>query len=321
MKGVCDRQAKKIKALTHKVEVSVLEMLQMLLTIEGEDPIELDFNEEETHNFPISSKSRRPSIAAVEFLLPPGEKTAAKKKQQREELRQEGIELMNHFNRKMVDGLVRSVRSTLEKLRHSLLSPLSISYGQASEKEVAKKPIIKLKLSLQIPTIAISPPLDEVQGTVNHVNQTILQVFKEIYQWGQLDLQAVEEQGSNLASPSTVGESSLPIKKPELKTFFRTIAEHKEVAKLVSSLSSIISSTKTVVMGSFSNFDVYKDLWQQEQEKKVTEFMETEPLVSDFENELHYFENLEGDISAEEDFTVVGPLYLDASEYNTLNNL
>ena len=311
---MCDRQAKKIKALTHKVEVSVLEMLQMLLTIEGEDPIELDFNEE-APNIPMSSKSRRPSIAAVEFVLPPGEKTAAKKKQQREELRQEGIELMNHFNRKMIDGLVRLVRSTLEKLRHSLLSPLSISYGQASEKEVAKKPIIKLKLSLQIPTVAISPSLDEVQTTINQVNQTILQVFKGIYQWGQLDLQAVEEQGSKLSSPSTVGESSLPIKKPELKTFFRIIAEHKEIAKLVPSLSSIISSTKTVIMDSFSNFNVYQDLWQQEQEKKVTEFMETEPLVSDFENELRYFENLEGDISAEEDFTVVGPLYLDASEY------
>ena len=58
---------------------------------------------------------------------------------------------------------------------------------------------------------------------------------------------------------------------------------------------------------------------KQEQEKQITEFMETKPLLSDFENQLRYYENLEGDISAEEDFVVICPLQFDASKLN--NNL
>ena len=319
LKKICERQAKKIQALTHKVEISVQEMLQILLSVEGEDPIELGVDD--VANVPVTPKSRRPSIAAVEFELPPGEKTAARKKQQRDEARQEAFELLNHFNRKMIDSLVRSVRTTLEKLRHSLLSPSGISYGQASEKDIAKKPILKLKLSLQIPTVAISPSLEEVQGTVNQTVQMVLQVFKEVYQWGQLELQAAnneeqETEPSPLAAPSQMNTSAPPpppAKKPELKSFHRTVSEHKEVAKLASSLSSIISSTKAVVAESFSHFNAYQNLWQQDQEKQITEFMDKDPLLSDFENELRYFENLEGDITAEEDFTVVGPMYLDAS--------
>ncbi len=296
-------------------------MIKILLTCEGEDPIELDAIESET--VPFTPKSRRPSIAAMEIDFPPGEKAVARKKQQRNEIIQEARELINHFNRKMIDSLVRSVRSTLEKMRHSLLSPSGISYGQASEKDTAKKPILKLKLSLEIPNITVSPPLEEVQGSVNQSVQLILQVFKEVYLWGQLELQSMEEQPANdstpsvdLSSPSQPNATApLQIMKPELRTFYRTISEHKEVAKLASSLSSIISSTKTVVTESFSHFNVYKDLWQLEQEKKITEFMEKEPLLSDFENELRYFENLEVDITAEEDSITVGSMYLDASKH------
>ena len=295
----------------------------MLLTVEGEDPIEIE-STGSSENVPITPKSRRSSIAAVEFELPPGEKATMRKKQQRDEIRQEAEELINHFSRRMVDSLVRSIRTTLEKLRHSLLSPSGISYGQASEKDVAKKPILKLKLSLEIPNIVVSPPLEEVQGTVNQVVQMILQVFKEVYQWGQLELQAIEEQpdgpstGELESSSQNNVTAPLLIKKPELKTFYRMVSEHKEIAKLASSLSSIISSTKTVVAESYSHFNVYQDLWQQEQEKKITEFMEKKPLLNDFENELFYFENLEVDITAEEDSIVVGSMYLDASEYCTI---
>lgn len=318
-----------IKAITHKVEVSVLEMLRMLLTVEGEEPIEL-FANTFIDGPPASSKSRRSSVPTIEFVLPPGEKSVAKKKQQIDELRQEALELLSHFNRKMIDSLVRSVRTTLEKVRHSLLSPSGVSYGQASEKDTAKKPVLKLKLSLEIPSIVISPSLDDVQLTVNQVVQTILHLFSNIYLWGQLDLidsiesdaeeAATGPAATTLASPSGLAAGSqmntaepMPTKTPELRTFYKIICEHKEIAKLTSALLSVISSAKTVVLASFPQFDVYKDLWQQEQEKSITEFMEQEPLLGDFEHKLWLYENMEGDISAEEDFIIIGPFQLDAS--------
>ena len=179
---------------------------------------------------------------------------------------------------------------------------------------------------MEIPNVTLSPSFDDVQGVVNRAIQLMLQVFDKVYQWGQQsqvpDQMELTAPSNPLISPSVLAAPSqvnavtliLPAKKPELRTFYRMVSEHKEVAKLVSSLSSMISASKSTVMEAFSHFNKYKDLWQQEQEKEMTEFMEKEPLLSDFEVKMFYYESLEGEITAEEDSIIIGPLCLDASE-------
>ena len=301
----------------HNIEQAVYEVLELLLAVEGEEPIVVKCNTENTGHVPPTPRTRRGSVPVVEFSLPPGEKAAMKKKQMREELKQEAIVLMGYFNRKTLDTLIRATRVTLEKIRRALSSPSSLMYGSQPTEKDDRTPVLKLQLSLTIPNITVSPSLDDIQNAVNQVVQTILSMYQTVYQWGQSTEaggDSVEDKSLSsvniLTSPSQMNAP----KKTELKNFHRMVSEHKDIAKLISSLSSVITSAKNTVNESFSHFNNYKDLWEQEQESKMIEFMEQEPLLGDFEAEIHHYEQLEGEIMAEEEYVIIGALYLQTSK-------
>ena len=301
----------------HNIEQAVYEVLDLLLAVEGEEPIEVKFNTDNTGHVPPTPRTRRGSVPAVEFSFPPGEKAAMKKKQMREELKQEAIVLMGYFNRKTLDTLIRATRVTLEKIRRALSSPSSLMYGSQPTEKDDRTPVLKLQLSLTIPNITVSPSLDDIQNAVNQVVQTILSMYQTVYQWGQSTEaggDSVEDKSLSSVNILTSPSQTNARKKTELKNFHRMVSEHKEVAKLISSLSSVITSAKNTVNESFSHFNNYKDLWEQEQETKMIEFMEQDPLLGDFEAEIHHYEQLEGEIMAEEEYVIIGALYLQTSK-------
>ena len=166
-----------------KMEVAVDELLALLLTVEGEEPI--DINLPDTHNsLPPSSKySRRGSVPMVELNVPPGEKAEQRRRQKINEIREEANDIREHFKRKALDSLIKTTKNTLEKLCCLLVSSSMLSYGQAINTDV--KPILKLELALSLPSIVVRPSLDEVQGIINDVVHAILGVFRGVYQWGQ----------------------------------------------------------------------------------------------------------------------------------------
>ena len=75
-----------------KMEVAVDELLALLLTVEGEEPI--DINLPDTHNSPPPSSrySRRGSVPTVELNVPLGEKVEQRRRQKINEIREEANE-------------------------------------------------------------------------------------------------------------------------------------------------------------------------------------------------------------------------------------
>ena len=327
---VCTKAAPFLNQKTLQLESATYELVSMLLMDrQGEEEGEAlaSSSESEAPLTPRTSTSRRMSIPAVDFNLNPGEKSHLRKVHQRTELRQEAQYLMGHFYRKNTDALIRCTRITLDMIRKVLAPPTLYSLDKKQE----RVPTLKLQLVLAIPNIAIRPSLEDVQTTVNQIVQTILDVHKEVFQWGSTgkDAPLISPSQGILAAASTVLKSQTQMtaaaittsstafattKKAGDKNFYRTVYENKEIAKLKTTLASIITSGKKLVTDSFVHFSKYQDLWIKEREQQVQEFGKEEHLIGDYEDQLKMYQEIELSVMEEEETITIGPIYMETSE-------
>ena len=269
--------------------------------------------------------------------LQPGETAALKRKQQREELQQEAQYLIDHFSHSNLEALLRVTRTTMESIRRRITVSSSVSYGESSDdKKKDYKPAFKAKCVLSIPNIVMRPNLDDVQTAVNQVVQNILLVHKKVYIWGQKgrkQVVQVEPEGGELAQQSksdAVGSQMLakpskiqvdtPVSQATYKNFYHLVADNREVAKLVSLLSTSINSTKRLINTALGQFNKYQDLWILEREVKIKEFLEANPHQSEFEQNIIYYVGLEDTIKEEPEILTAGAIALVTGMFNLMTN-
>ena len=317
---------------SQKIETASSELLKLLVT---EEEIDLSTRSNVSVATTMkSSASRRSSVVHIDQSLPPGEAAESRRRKMREELRDESYALIDYFSHKNSDALVYATKVTLEKLRRVLTPPILAEY--TGKHHAKRAPVLKLQLELCIPNLIIKPSLEDVQQGVGQIIQVIFGTFKTVYQWGQDRNEHGTSEGlavpsKVLAVPSKVlaaqSIKSLPspsqpqlqvFKKPELKNFCRLVSEHKEIAKIVSSLSTMITTSKTQVIDSYKYFNTYQHLWQDKQSEKMAEFLETDPSLEDFENKIRHYERLEETIMSEDDQIIIVPLLLDACKLSLI---
>lgn len=264
------------------------------------------------------------SVANGDAHLQPGEMAALKRKQQREELQQEAQYLIDHFSHSNLEALLRVTRTTMESIRRRITVSSSVSYGESSDdKKKDYKPAFKAKCVLSIPNIVMRPNLDDVQTAVNQVVQNILLVHKKVYIWGQKGRKQavpVEPEGNELARPEAAGSQMLakvskiqvdsPVSQSNYKNFYHLVADNREVAKLVSLLSTSINSTKRLISTALGQFNKYQDLWILEREVKIKEFLEANPHQSEFEQNIIHYVGLEDAIKEEPEVLTAGAIAL-----------
>ena len=289
----------------------------------------------------------------VEEEFRPGEIAYQREQQKKRELYQEAHDLINHFNRRVLDSLIRCTRTTLESIKRRVSSPSTLLYGDTDEKrKMDHRPALKVKLTLAVPHISLKPSVEEIQAAINSAVQQVVSVHKSVYQWRQGDKRVQPQslaapsgvlaaQGGTLAArsgmlaapsgvlaaPSGVlaassgvlaspsgklasGSIVVPPPAVKLKNFFKSVSEHKEVAKLVSMLSSTISSAKALLTESLDHFKVYEELWTIEKEEHVTKFMEGNPDLSDIEEKMKAYVSTEEEVAEENEEMSVGSLAL-----------
>jgi dynein heavy chain len=298
------------------VEKATNELLTLLLTVDGEE-LMMETESVVTMNTIRSSMSRRASVPHIELNLPPGEAAEARKRKKRNELQEEASALMEYFRYKNIDALVHSTRNTLEKLRRGVSPPSLAHYSDLNDHTPDRVAILKLQLELAIPQLILKPNLEEVQSLVTQVVHVIVDVNKRVYQWGQSRVEAAKSEPSSATRSHVMAEASqvmtvqLPVKKIELKNFHRTVSEHKDIAKLVASMNSIVSIGRNLIIESYKHFNTYEHLWTLEQATETEKFMEQDPLLGDFEAKIKYYEELELIIMEESDRIIIGPFQLD----------
>lgn len=76
----------------------------------------------------------------------------------------------------------------------------------------------------------------------------------------------------------------------------KIIAEHKDVNKIVLALFSSMGSFKEEVQAILKDFTGFSELWEQEPEPSVKEFMATSPLMVDLEAKFRHYKRMQAEI-------------------------
>ena len=95
---------------------------------------------------------------------------------------------------------------------------------------------------------------------------------------------------------------------PRKANYFKNVSENKEVAKLVSMLSTVINSQKKEVMTALEVFRHYQIIWKGNREQTIAEFLKTDPKLSEFEAQILHYKELEKRISLEPESYNVGAI-------------
>ncbi|XP_034058618.1 dynein heavy chain 5, axonemal isoform X2 [Gymnodraco acuticeps] len=260
-----------------------------------------------------------------------------KKRDLMEVMEEEAQELLSYFNHRNVDALLRLTRNTLEMLRKRIHASSLMHFLVESDSRVkssGQQAIFRVDVTLSIPNIAMVPALEEVQQALNRAVECVVSVSKGVGQWSkeriskrkmnerrmaalkQDSSESESEDGSttyrSLADDSTSDMSASVIQAIpfQARNYCKSVSENKEIVKLVSVLSTSISSTKKEVMTALDRFSRYHHIWRKDREDTMRKFIEGSPLLSEFESQIIFYRDLELEINSEPEYITVGALAL-----------
>ncbi|XP_071325116.1 dynein axonemal heavy chain 5 isoform X1 [Trachinotus anak] len=262
-----------------------------------------------------------------------------KKRDLMEMMEEEAQELLSYFNHRNVDALLRLTRNTLEMLRKrihtsSLMHFLAESESTSQGKSGSQQAIFRVNVTLSIPNIAMVPALEEVQQALNRAVECVVSVSKGVGQWSKERIskrkmnerrmaalkrdssESESEDGATTyrsmadGSTSDISASVIQAIPFQARNYHKSVSENKEIVKLVSVLSTSISSTKKEVMTALDRFSRYHHIWRKDREDTMRRFIQGTPLLSEFESQILFYRDLELEINSEPEFITVGALAL-----------
>uniref|UniRef100_A0A2K6PWZ9 Dynein axonemal heavy chain 5 n=1 Tax=Rhinopithecus roxellana TaxID=61622 RepID=A0A2K6PWZ9_RHIRO len=339
-KDLCVNGAQILHFKSSLVEEAVNELVNMLLDVEVLSKEESEkISNENSVNYKNENSAKREegnfdtltsfinARADALFLT-----TVTRKKKETEMLGEEACELLSHFNHQNMDALLKVTRNTLEAIRKRIHSSHTINFrdsNSASNMKQNSLPIFWASVTLAIPNIVMAPALEDVQQTLNKAVECIISVPKGVRQWSSelLSKKKIQERKMAALQSNEDSDSDVEIGENELqdtleiasvnlpipvqtKNYYKNVSENKEIVKLVSVLSTIINSTKKEVITSMDCFKRYNHIWQKGKEEAIKTFITQSPLLSEFESQILYFQNLEQEINAEPECICVGPIAL-----------
>ncbi|XP_076594401.1 dynein axonemal heavy chain 5 isoform X4 [Chaetodon auriga] len=342
-RDLCIRQAQSLHTKSSLVEEAANELINMLLEFDHNQREEVEKVEEESC---AESKtvdhidSEEDRLFSRNTLLPPASVGPSsplvrrkKKRDLMEVMEAEAQELLSYFNHRNVDALLRLTRNTLEMLRKRIhASSLMHFLGDDSPsrgKSSGQQAIFRVNVTLSIPNIAMVPALEEVQQALNRAVECVVSVSKGVSQWSkeriskrkmnerrmaalkQDSSESESEDGAttyrSLADISASVIQAIPF---QARNYYKSVSENKEIVKLVSVLSTSISSTKKEVMTALDRFSRYHHIWRKDREDTMRKFIQGSPLLSEFESRILFYRDLELEINAEPEYITVGALAL-----------
>ena len=216
-------------------------------------------------------------------------------------------------------------------------------------------PFFRADVVLTIPNITMQPALDEIQQGINKAAYMVVGVSKGIRQWektcralakpekekestkrkeNELDIPARSRAGSVLSQTSETAGSEAGASRGKIwgrdrgdsvatgslstaikGTYYKNVAENKEVAKLVSVLQTIINSQKKEVTTALEQFDRYHNIWSEDKQEKMERFIDDNPNLGEFEHQILQLKELERVVMLEPESYNVGAIALFTGQY------
>lgn len=279
-------------------------------------------------------------------VISPAAAAAKRKREMRDYLAEEAQELLSYFNHRNVDAIVRVIRTTLDSTRRRVAASAAHHFVSSSsefgkETSHALTPLFKAYVILQIPNITMQPALDEIQQALNKAAQYVVSVSKGVSQWCKTCKALVKpdkkhdsdneenrsRSASNVGSDDESRSDTAPMRRsgrmpadsdtgtvvsmsvfPQKANYFKNVSENKEVAKLVSMLSTVVNSQKKEVMTALEIFSHYQIIWKGDREQTIKEFLKNDPKLSEFETQILHYKELERRILLEPELYSIGAI-------------
>ncbi|KAH0618009.1 hypothetical protein JD844_016916 [Phrynosoma platyrhinos] len=153
---------------------------------------------------------------------------------------------------------------------------------------------------------------EEAQELLSHFNHrnvdallkvtrnTLESIRKRIQASSMISFLDTASDSASLNLPSTI----------QNKNYYKIVSENKEIIKLMSVLSTAITSTKREVLAALERFKCYHHIWQQDKEETIEDFVKSSPLLSEFESQILYYRDLDLEINSEPEYICVGTIAL-----------
>ncbi|DBA03213.1 TPA: hypothetical protein N0F65_003933 [Lagenidium giganteum] len=138
-----------------------------------------------------------------------------------------------------------------------------------------ERPFFEVDVQLSVPSVRLSPSLDDIQKAINRSAVAVLKCSKSLYEWGQQDVTSDQPRVS----------------------LFEKLGCDTEIIKVAILLTGALHGTKNQVHEYLTTFKKYDWLWKEDMEFRYNQFMKRNPTIQDFENELKNFMKVEAEIN------------------------
>jgi dynein heavy chain len=187
-------------------------------------------------------------------------------------------EVHAHFSHMTYQAYLNCVKTSLNLLKKKTCYRVG---------QLKLEPFFEVDVQLSVPSVRLSPSLDEIQSAINLSAVAIFGCMRKMYQWRQ---------------------NHLPEK--ERSSYFDWMGEDIEIIKVVLLLTGALYGTRNIVQDYLKSFRKYDWLWKEDKENTYRHFIKTNPSIHDFEAELMKFLALEKEIASIASTRVIGALKL-----------
>ncbi|XP_014864164.1 PREDICTED: dynein heavy chain 5, axonemal [Poecilia mexicana] len=346
-RDLCIKQAQKLHLKSTLVEEATNELINMLMEFDHGQKEEVKGEvkgvEENAGENGHSSESH---LFSRNTLLPhatSGPSSPLPKRRKKKDLmkvmEEEAQELLSYFNHRNVEALLKVICNTLEMLRKRIqTSSLGHFLGESAAlsrgKHSGQQAIFRANVTLSIPNIVMVPGLEEVQQALNRAVECVVSVSKGVGQWSkerickkkmnerrmaalkqdssesESDDEATTHRSVTDCTSSEISASVIQAIPFQARNYYKSVSENKEIVKLVSVLSSSITSTKKEVEAALDRFSGYHHIWRKDREDTLQKFIQGSPFLSDFESQIIFYRDLELKINSEPEYITIGALAL-----------
>lgn len=190
-------------------------------------------------------------------------------------------EVHQHFSHMTYQAYLNCVKTSLNLLKKKTC------YRVGS---IKLEPFFEVDVQLSVPSVRLSPSLDEIQSAINLSAVAVFGCMKKMWQWRQSHLQDKDR-----------------------KSYFDVMGQDIEIIKVVLLLTGAMHGTRNIVQDYLKSFRKYDWLWKDDKEMAYKQFVKTNPGISDFEAELNKFLILEKEIASIASTRVIGALKLNTT--------
>ena len=182
-----------------------------------------------------------------------------------------------------------------------------------------------LTTRLSIPEVEVYPSMEEVQNMLSVAGKIIISVTKGVRMWGKVPRRGVP--GVVTSEDRAIAKLYNPIKieKPLIEeltpSFYKVVSESKDVTKAFSILTTTLSNQKVELASFKTTWEKYSEIWINERDETIEEFMKKKPKLSDFEDVLYKYKLLKAQLAGEQEEVKVGKILVSCQEFiRTLND-